>query len=58
MRQYFTHKLTIVVGPPGTGKSTLVKVLLRLEHQFEKKFWVCTASNAACNSLAEKFVES
>ncbi len=55
---YFTHKLTIVVGPPGSGKSLLVKVLLNLEKQFQKRFWVCTASNAACDVLAEMFAES
>lgn len=51
---YFTHFLTIVKGPPGTGKSTLVAAILELEERFKHKYWVCTDSNAAVDVLAEK----
>lgn len=54
VRNYFQHKVTIVVGPPGTGKSTLVDVILSLEEAFNCPYWVCTDSNAGVDVLAKK----
>lgn len=54
VRSYFQHKVTIVVGPPGTGKSTLVDVILSLEEGFFNQYWVCTDSNAGVDVLAKK----
>ena len=54
VRHYFTHLVTIVRGPPGTGKSTLVDTILELECKFRQKTWVCTESNAAVDILATK----
>lgn len=54
VKSYFDHKVTIVVGPPGTGKSTLVDVILGLEEAFANQFWVCTDSNAGVDVLAKK----
>jgi predicted RNA-binding protein len=54
VRHYFTHLVTIVRGPPGTGKSTLVDTILELESKFRQKTWVCTESNAAVDILATK----
>lgn len=54
VRHYFTHLVTIVRGPPGTGKSTLVDTILELENKFRQKTWVCTESNAAVDILAAK----
>jgi hypothetical protein len=51
---YFTHKVTIVRGPPGTGKSTLVDAILEIEERLGQKVWVCTESNAAVDILAAK----
>lgn len=54
VRSYFQHKVTIVIGPPGTGKSTLVDVILSLEEAFKCQYWVCTDSNAGVDVLAKK----
>jgi hypothetical protein len=54
VRHYFTHKVTIVRGPPGTGKSTLVDTILEIEEKLGKSVWVCTESNAAIDILAAK----
>ena len=54
MRSYFTRRLTIVVGPPGTGKSTLIDAILQLEEEFRHRVWVCTNSNTAVDVLADK----
>ncbi|KAK5719063.1 hypothetical protein LTR17_015397 [Elasticomyces elasticus] len=51
---YFTHKLTIVRGPPGTGKSTVIDTILEIEEAFKTKVWVCTASNPAIDVLVTK----
>lgn len=51
---YFTHRLTIVVGPPGTGKSTLVDVILELEREFKCQFWVVAGSNPAVDIIGRK----
>jgi hypothetical protein len=53
VRSYFKHKVTIVVVPPGTGKSTLVDVILGLEEAFSCRYWVCTHSNSGLDALAE-----
>jgi hypothetical protein len=53
VRSYFKHKVTIVVAPPGTGKSTLVDVILSLEEAFNCRYWFCKQSNAGLDALAE-----
>jgi senataxin len=54
---FLTHKFTLVAGPPGTGKSTLVDIIMTLLEKFDNKFWCCTDSNAAVDVLAEKLVK-
>ncbi|KAK5133881.1 hypothetical protein LTR08_007212 [Meristemomyces frigidus] len=51
---YFTHKLTIVIGPPGTGKSSLIDAITEMEEKLNQRFWACTDSNAACDVLVRK----
>lgn len=54
VKHHFTNFITIVCGPPGTGKSTLIDTILELEEIFKQRYWVCTESNAAVNVLAQK----
>ncbi|KAK5731960.1 hypothetical protein LTR17_010912 [Elasticomyces elasticus] len=51
---FFSHRITICVGPPGTGKSTLVDVILILLEMFGQDYHVCADSNAAVDVLGEK----
>lgn len=54
VHHYFTHKLTIVRGPPGTGKSTLIDTIVQIEEVLKTRFWICTDSNTACDVLVRK----
>lgn len=54
VQHYFTHRLTLVRGPGGTGKSTLINAIIRLEEQFNQAHWICTDSNEACDVLVRK----
>lgn len=51
------HRVTIVIGPPGTGKSTLVAAINELLEEFRMAYWVCSESNAAVDVLAEKLAK-
>lgn len=52
VRRYFQRKVTIVVGPPGTGKSTLVGVILSLEKAFKCRYWSYAGGTARINAPA------
>ena len=54
VEHFFSHKITVCVGPPGTGKSTLVDVIYELLAKFRLRCWTCTDSNAAVDVLADK----
>ncbi|KAJ3125981.1 hypothetical protein HK098_007986 [Nowakowskiella sp. JEL0407] len=47
--------LDYVQGPPGTGKSTFITELVRLRIPSPHRVLVCTTTNKAIDSLAEKF---
>ncbi|KAK1819845.1 hypothetical protein LTR12_005720 [Friedmanniomyces endolithicus] len=51
--RFFSQFITIVVGPPGSGKDALVGVILGLLEGFAQKYWVCANSNAAVDILAD-----
>ncbi|TKX27200.1 AAA domain-containing protein 1 [Elsinoe australis] len=55
---FLSHKITLLVGPPGTGKSTVIKHILNLAQKWDKTVWACTDSNAAIDVIANKHVES
>lgn len=52
------HGLTLIVGPPGTGKTDVaVQILVNLYHQYPtEKILVVTRSNHALNQLFEKLI--
>jgi hypothetical protein len=54
VEQFYRNRLSLIVGPPGTGKSTLIDIILELEERFGSRIWVCTESNKACNVLVNK----
>ncbi|KAK8179583.1 P-loop containing nucleoside triphosphate hydrolase protein [Phyllosticta citribraziliensis] len=56
--QYFSQKISLVVGPGGTGKSTLVDTIVEIEASLETRLWVCTESNTAVDVLAAKFIRT
>jgi len=51
--RFFSHVITIVVGPPGSGKSKLVGVVLGSLEIFAQKYWVCADSDTAVDIIAD-----
>ncbi|MCZ2337316.1 MAG: AAA family ATPase [Chitinophagales bacterium] len=51
------YPVSIIHGPPGTGKTTTVVELISLLSKTEKKILVCAASNNATDLLAERLDE-
>ena len=54
MQQDIRGPVDFVQGPPGTGKSTFIVELLRARIPTGSKVLVCTTTNKAIDSLAEK----
>ena len=56
---YFSQGLTLIVGPPGTGKTDVaVQIIATLYHNYPThKILLCAHSNAALNDLFEKIME-
>ena len=52
----FKHKLTLIRGPPGTGKSTVLSVLafhlLKLKKSFTDKIFIGAPSNRAVDNIS------
>ncbi|GIZ36634.1 hypothetical protein CKM354_000010400 [Cercospora kikuchii] len=48
------HRVTVIIGLPGIGKSTLVAAINELLEESKMKYWVRSESNAAVYVLAEK----
>jgi superfamily I DNA and/or RNA helicase len=49
--------ISIIHGPPGTGKTTTLVQLIRILLQFEKRILVCAPSNNATDLLARQLDE-
>lgn len=49
--------ISIIHGPPGTGKTTTLVHLIRLLSKYEKKILVCAPSNNATDLLARQLDE-
>ena len=49
--------VSIIHGPPGTGKTTTVVELIRLAVEREQKVLACAPSNTAVDNLLEKLVD-
>ena len=50
-------RLSIIHGPPGTGKTTTIIQLVRILLRFEKRILVCAPSNNATDLLAKGIAE-
>ncbi|KAK8171367.1 AAA domain-containing protein [Phyllosticta citrichinensis] len=42
---YFSQRFTLVIGFPGTGKSTLVETIIEIENSMGQSFWIWTKRN-------------
>jgi len=55
---HLTHRVTLLAGPPGTGKTTVIDALVQIEVEYFKlRVWVVAESNAAVDVLAAEFVK-
>ena len=56
IKNCFKHKLTLIKGPPGTGKSTVLSVLafhlLKLKKSFTDKIFIGAPSNRAVDNIS------
>ena len=52
-----SYDLTVVHGPPGTGKTTTLVAAIKALSEKEKPILVCAPSNAAVDLLTEKIAE-
>lgn len=52
-----SYDLTVVHGPPGTGKTTTLVAAIKALSKKEKPILVCAPSNAAVDLLTEKIAE-
>ncbi|KAF4547090.1 AAA domain-containing protein 4 [Elsinoe fawcettii] len=56
VHHFLQHQITLMAGPPGTGKSTVIDAILEIEEvYFGRTFWVVGDSNAAADVLATKY---
>jgi len=53
-----SYDLTVVHGPPGTGKTTTLVAAIKALSKKEKPILVCAPSNAAVDLLTEKIAET
>jgi len=51
--QSIDEKLYIITGGPGTGKSTITKVILTIVEQITKKIYLCAPTGRAAKRLAQ-----
>ncbi len=51
------NDISVVHGPPGTGKTTTIVQAIRLVLQTEKQVLVCAPTNTAVDLLTEKLIE-
>lgn len=50
------QQVSIIVGPPGTGKSTIIEALIEYAELRENPFWLAAPSNKAVDANLEKLV--
>ena len=50
------NDISVVHGPPGTGKTTTIVQAIRLVLQTEKQVLVCAPTNTAVDLLTEKLM--
>ena len=55
VKSFYANRVSLLIGPPGTGKSTVIDTILELNCLFMKKFWVMAESNKAVDVLVDKF---
>jgi len=53
----FQNPLTLLHGPPGTGKTSVIRQVLRVATASETKFAVFAESNAAVDVIVDRFVK-
>ncbi|KAF2228158.1 hypothetical protein BDZ85DRAFT_301117 [Elsinoe ampelina] len=55
---YLQNRVTILASPPGTGKSTIIDIIIQIEEEyFKRSFWALADSNAAVDVLAGMYME-
>ncbi len=49
--------IAILQGPPGSGKTTIIKTIIENAHKLGKKVVIVTDSNAAADNVIDKIVD-
>lgn len=53
VRTVFKNKITIITGGPGTGKTTIIKMLIKLFKYEEMEFALCAPTGRAAKRITE-----
>jgi DNA polymerase alpha-associated DNA helicase A len=53
-----TQKITLIKGPPGTGKTTLFAKITHLIAKTGLKLMICGPSNIACDAITKAILKN